>query len=99
MDMKKSINRLNWAHLLPIFHLFACLVFSVGYIVPRLQYFAVGWVLLNFADFPISIVALAIGGHHQALGWLFYVVVGTSWWYLLGSKADKYLKRRRTSEG
>jgi hypothetical protein len=97
--MRKSITQLQLAHLLPILHLFACLAFSVGYIVPRLQYFAIGWVFLNFVDFPISVAALALGWHHQMLGLVFYIVVGTAWWWLLGSKADKSLKQPRRGRG
>jgi hypothetical protein len=51
-------------------------------------------VVLNFVDFPISIVALALGWRHQILGLTFYVIAGTLWWYLLGSKADTFLKHR-----
>jgi hypothetical protein len=58
-------------------------------IVPRLSYLGIGWVFLNFIDFPVSIVALALGWHHQVLGLVFYVVAGTWWWYFLGGKADK----------
>jgi hypothetical protein len=77
------------AILFPILHVFACAVVSIGFFVERLQGLGIGWVFLNFIDFPVSIVALAIGWHHQIPGLVFYVIVGTWWWYFLGGRIDK----------
>jgi len=77
------------ALLFSILLVFACAVASIGFVAPGLQYFAIGWVFLNFIDFPVSIVALAIGWYHQIPGLVFYVIAGTWWWYFLGGRADK----------
>jgi hypothetical protein len=99
MDKRSVITRLRLAHLLPIVHLAACSIFSLGYLVPRWQYLAIGWVFLNVIDFPVSVVALGLGWRHQFAGLVFYFIAGTSWWYLLGSKADKFLGRCSIGEG
>jgi hypothetical protein len=87
-----SGSHFRLAYLLPFLHFCACLTFTLGIWVPRLDYLLKGWVFLTFADFPVSLLAIALGWRHPVIGLLFYFVVGTSWWYLLGSKAEKYLK-------
>jgi hypothetical protein len=98
MNIEKSTTHLSLARVLPVLHFCLCLISTLGILVPRWDELLKGWVFLTFADFPVSLVAIAIGWRHQVLGLVFYVVVGTSWWYLLGSKADKFLRHRRDGD-
>jgi hypothetical protein len=82
------------AYLFPCIHFCACLTFSSGIWVPRLEFMIKGFLFLTFADFPVSIVAIGLGWSRPALGLACYFVLGTWWWYLLGRRAEKYLKRR-----
>jgi hypothetical protein len=55
----------------------------LGFVVPQLQFLGILMVFVNIADFPISLVAIALAFRHDALAWIWMVVVGTLWWYLL----------------
>jgi hypothetical protein len=46
------------------------------------------WTYLVLADLPWSIVYIVVGMTHEWLAVLWIVIVGTSWWYLLGRLAD-----------
>jgi hypothetical protein len=99
MNIKKSITHFQLAHLFPGLHLCACLIFTLGILVPRWYQLLKGWVFLTFADFPVSLLAIGVGWFHPTFGLACYFVLGTWWWYLLGSKTDKFLKHRRVGDG
>jgi hypothetical protein len=65
----------------------------LGFVVPQLQFLGILMVALNIADFPISLVALALSLHHGTLAWIWMVVVGTLWWYFLARTAS-FLRSR-----
>jgi hypothetical protein len=71
------------AYLLPIIHLFLCLIGLAGYVIPSLSFFGVILEFINLADLPISIVGIILSFHHDTIATLWILVVGTLWWYLL----------------
>ena len=90
--MSRSAHN-RWIYFLPILHLSVCLISMVGYLVPRLQYLGIVWTGIMVADFPISLVALALAWKHSALAAAWILVVGTLWWYLLSRGAELVVRR------
>ncbi len=60
----------------------------LGFVVPQLQFLAILMMFVNIADFPISLVGLALAFHYGALAWIWIVGVGTLWWYFLARAAE-----------
>jgi len=83
-------------YFLPILHFCACLMSTLRYFVPGLQYLVVIWEFVTHADLPISLVTFAFGPHSSVLAAIWIVVAGTLWWYLL-SRAAEILFNRFTS--
>jgi hypothetical protein len=73
----------HWAYLPPLLHLVACMIILLGYIVPSWQYLLVGWKYIVLLDFPASFIGAGLAWSHQVLALIWFVVVGTLWWYLL----------------
>ncbi len=73
----------DWIYFLPILHFCACLMSTLRYFVPGLQYLVVIWDFVMHADFPISLVAYALTPKFAPLAAIWIVVAGTLWWYLL----------------
>ena len=71
-----------WLYVLPGLHLLACLIVLVGYL-PGMHALLLIMPLLVIGDFPISIVGVGLAFSHQVIALLWFVVVGTIWWYLL----------------
>jgi hypothetical protein len=69
-------------------HLGVCLTAMMGRLVPQLQFLGILMMFVNIADLPISFVAFILALHHDVLAWIWMVVVGTLWWYLLGRAAQ-----------
>jgi len=90
----------DWIYFLPILHFCVCLMSTLRYFVPGLQYLSVMWDFVVRVDFPISLVANALTPKFAPLAAIWVVVVGTLWWYLL-SRVAEYLfdnfKSRRKS--
>src|SRR5271156_1435186 len=90
----------DWVYFLPILHFCVCLMSTLRYFVPGLQYLSVMWDFVVRVDFPISLVANALTPKFAPLAAIWVVVVGTLWWYLL-SRVAEYLfdnfKSRRKS--
>jgi hypothetical protein len=76
-------KRLTWVYILPLIHLVACVIILLGYVVPSWQYLLVGWKYIILLDFPASFVGAGLAWSHQVLALIWFVVVGTLWWYLL----------------
>ena len=76
-------GRLRWAHSLPILHLCACFTSILGMVIPALRYLALGWGYIMIIDLPISIVAYALAFKASPLAYIWIIVVGTLWWYVL----------------
>jgi hypothetical protein len=87
----------DWIYFLPILHFCACLMSTLRYFVPDLQYLVVVWDFVMRADFPVSLVAYALTPQYSPLAAIWTVVVGTSWWYLL-SRAAEFLFNRFTQQ-
>ena len=51
----------DWIYFLPILHFCACMMSTLRYFVPGLQYLSVMWDFVVRADFPVSMVADALG--------------------------------------
>ena len=89
----------DWIYFLPILHFCACLMSTLRFFVPGLQYLSVMWDFVVRADFPISLLADEWGPHYSALGAIRIVAAGTLWWYLLSRAVEmlvnKYMRRQR----
>jgi hypothetical protein len=83
----------DWIYFLPILHFCACLMSTLRYFVPGLQYLVVVWDFVMHADFPVSIVAYALTPQFPALAAIWIVVAGTLWWYLLSRAAESLLNK------
>jgi hypothetical protein len=84
-------RKLRWVHVVPVIHLFFCLVALSGYVVNALQPLGILVSILVIADLPVSILysALAMSGQHDALALACLVLGGTAWWYGLCRMAEK----------
>src|SRR5208282_1663172 len=87
----------DWIYFLPILHFCACLMSTLRYFVPGLQYLVVIWDFVMHADLPVSLVAYALAPYSAALAGIWIVVVGTLWSYLL-SRAAEFLFNRFTQQ-
>ena len=88
----------DWVYFLPILYFCACLMSTLRYFVPGLQYLSVMWDFVARADFPVSLVAYALTPKFAALAAIWIVAVGTLWWYLISCLAELILiklKRNR----
>ena len=88
-----SAKRLPQVYWLPLLHFVVCIIAMLGLVVPQLQFLGILMMFVNIADLPISFVAFALSFHHDALAWIWMVVVGTLWWYLL-SRTAQFLHSR-----
>jgi len=70
-------------YVLPGVHLCICLVGFLGLLVPHLSNLAFALEALFVLDFPISVVAFILAWKHPVLTTIWFVVIGTLWWYLL----------------
>lgn len=69
---------------------------TLRYFVPGLQYLSVMWDFVGRADFPVSMVADALGPRFSALAAVWIVIAGTLWWYLLSRAAETLFNRFKT---
>jgi hypothetical protein len=92
-NLTMHIPRLYW---LPLIHFAVCIIAMLGYAVPQLQFLGILMGFVNVVDLPISLVAFALSFHHDPLAWIWIIVVGTLWWYLLGRAAQFLASRFRT---
>ena len=83
----------RWIYFLSILHVCVCSISMIGYLVPRLQYLGIAWTGIMVADFPISLLALALAWKYSALATAWILVVGTLWWYLLSRGAEVVVRR------
>lgn len=90
--LARRLPRLYW---LPLIHFVLCITAVLGYVVPGYSFLGILMTFVNIADLPISLVAIALSFHHDALAWIWMVVVGTLWWYLLGRAAQFLVSRFR----
>ena len=74
---------LRWIYVVPSVHLCICLVVIFAMLVPSLSYIAIIFESLWVLDFPISVVAFMLVWQHGILSYLWILIVGTLWWYLL----------------
>jgi hypothetical protein len=78
----------DWIYFLPILHFCACLMSTLRFFVPGLQYLSVMWDFVVRADFPISLVADALTPKFVPLASIWIVVAGTLWWYVTSRAAE-----------
>ncbi len=78
----------DWIYFLPILHFCACLMSTLRYFVPGLQYLVVIWDFVMRADFPISLVGYALAPKFAPFAAIWILVAGTLWWYLLSRSAE-----------
>ena|ERR1700732_4774412 len=91
---KKSSGHTVWTYFLPVIHICACAITMSGHIVPSLEFLGTGWTYIMIADFPISLVAVALAWGHGAVATAWIFVVGTVWWYLLSLGVARILSSR-----
>jgi hypothetical protein len=87
----------DWIYFLPILHFCACLMSTLRYFVPGLQYLVVIWDFVMHADFPISLLAHALTPTYAPLAAIWIVVAGTLWWYLLSLAAEFAINKLKRS--
>ena len=87
----------DWIYFLPILHFCACLMSTLRYFVPGLQYLVVIWDVVMQADFPISLLVHAFTPKYAALAAIWIVVAGTLWWYLLSRAAEFVINKLKRS--
>ena len=68
---------------------------TLRYFVPGLQYLSVMWDFVVRADFPVSMVADALGPRYSALAAVWIVIAGTLWWYLVSRLAEIVINKLR----
>ena len=89
----------DWIYFLPILHFCACLMSTLRYFVPGLQYLIVIWEFVMHADLPVSLVAYALTPKYAPLAAIWTVVAGTLWWYVLSRAAEilvsKFTRRQK----
>jgi hypothetical protein len=78
----------DWIYFLPILHFCACLMSTLRFFVPGLQYLSIMWDFVVRVEFPISLVADALAPKFAPLAAIWIVVAGTLWWYLLSRLAE-----------
>jgi hypothetical protein len=83
----------DWIYFLPILHFCACLMSTLRYFVPGLQYLIVIWDFVMHADFPVSLVAYVLTPKYAALAAVSMIAAGTLWWYLLSRGAETLFKK------
>lgn len=87
----------DWIYFLPILHFCACLMSTLRYFVPGLQYLVVIWDFVMHADFPVSLLAYALTPKYAPLAAIWIVLAGTLWWYLLSRAAEFLFDRLKRS--
>ena len=89
----------DWIYFLPILHFCACLMSTLRYFVPGLQYLSVMWDFLVRVDVPISLVGDALMPKFAPLAAIWIVVAGTLWWYVMSRVAEtvfnKFARRKK----
>ncbi|MGA9307187.1 MAG: DUF192 domain-containing protein [Candidatus Sulfotelmatobacter sp.] len=76
-------------------HFCFCLVSATSYFTPNWPYLALGWEVLAFVDFPVSIIAIWLDWrNHSELALLCYFAIGTAWWFFLGREISSRLDKR-----
>src|SRR5271169_689364 len=83
----------EWIYFLPILHFCACLMSTLRYFVPGLQYLVIIWEFVLHADFPVSLLANALGPNYSEIAAIRIVVAGTLGWYLLSRAAAAVFNR------
>jgi hypothetical protein len=89
-------DRFRWVYWPPLIHLAICLVAMLAYIVPSLQLLGMLQSVIAIADFPVSFVMLVLDfSSHGMLAWVWALIAGTMWWYLLCLTAEFLAARIR----
>jgi hypothetical protein len=83
----------RWTYVLPITHICVWLVSVSGHLLPKLDFLGILSTFLMFADFPISLAALALTWKHPDFAAMWILIVGTLWWYRLSRVAEFAIRR------
>ena len=83
----------DWIYFLPILHFCACLMSTLRFFVPGLQYLSVMWDFVVRVDFPISLVADRLTPKFAPLAAIWIVVAGTLWWYFISRAAETLVNK------
>jgi hypothetical protein len=83
----------DWVYFLPILHFCACLMSTLRFFVPGLQYLSLMWDFVVRVDFPISLVADALTPKFAPVGAIWIVVVGTLSWYLVSRLTEAAINK------
>src|SRR5271168_3064948 len=88
MTLLSPRKKQSWIYFLPGLHLCACLFSMVGLVIPPLQFLGRYFSFLLIADLPVSILTIALLWRYSTFAWVWILVAGTLWWYLLSRCAD-----------
>lgn len=69
----------RWIYFLPLIHFCVCLAYIISEAVGR----GLDWGPLIMADLPFSIIGAGLLWRGSGLGALFFVIIGTVWWYVV----------------
>ena len=89
----KIPDRALWVYVLPLLHFIGCLISMIGYVMPQLSYWGIVQTFMLLADLPVSAPAYVLAWKYPAIAQIWFVVVGTWWWYVLSRAAQRMLLR------
>ena len=83
------VNWFRGVYLLPFLHVCAC-------VVTVLANPESGWKYLGLVDFPVSIAEVGLSMRFDVPPFLFFVIIGTIWWYLVSLVILALLRKLRS---
>jgi hypothetical protein len=93
LGMSPARKYFRWSRIFPVIHVFLCATGLLGGFVSGWDGLQEVWGFLIKADLPWSVVYMVVGMTHEWLAVLLIVIIGTSWWYLLGRLAEYLFDR------
>lgn len=89
----RNSDRPFWIYVLPLLHATASAVSMIGYMVPRLSYLGIVQTFMLLADLPISAPVYVLAWRYPVIAQMWFLIVGTLWWYVLSRAAQRMLYR------
>jgi len=69
---------------LALAHFVACMTSMIGYVIPKLQDWAIIQTFILPADLPVSAPVYFLAWRYPIIALLWLIGAGTLWWYFLG---------------
>jgi hypothetical protein len=83
-------RKFRWILIAPTIHMVLCLA-ALGYMVPGFGSLGLIFSFLLIVDFPVSFVYGLLAWVNGAIAFMWLIVVGTLWWYLLCRTAEGWI--------